>query len=413
MIQQFKSIQDIEIFFNQISFKKRDFPALSMIYKALELLNNPERSLKYIHVAGTNGKGSTCTYIAEIMSNHSLRVGLFISPHIHAINERISINNRLISNEDFIGIFNKLYNKLANNCSLIQFEWLTLIAFEYFSQQKVDIVVLETGIGGLFDSTNVIDEKEAVVVTNIDYDHVEMLGPTLIDIAKQKIGIVTENTKGLFVGAIHQQNILPIFKQVSGEKNVPMFQYGIDFNVKDFIKLSPDFAKYQFENIPLAIATAKFVLNNTFDTPLDLKLVEKIINNRILPLRFEKIIYLGKNLILDGAHNIAGINYLLDSLKGSVQQQKLEFLFCAMADKNYFEMIELLENFGGAVNIFDYRQIYERALDIETISNQPVIKTANEFNNFVAKSKSDTIIVVGSIYFVSYIREIVINGGQF
>ena len=207
---------------------------LQSIGRLMELLGNPQKNLKYIHVAGTNGKGSTSSYLAHCLQSAGYKVGLYTSPYLERFNERIQINDRDIPDDDLARITEMVRDK-AN--TMVQegmfhpttFEIVTAIAFVYYNLEKVDYVVLEVGLGGRFDSTNIIDTSLASVITTLDYDHVEILGDTLGKIAYQKAGIIKDN--GLVISYPQEDEALQVLKEVSDEMNAELFVAPIE-NVK-------------------------------------------------------------------------------------------------------------------------------------------------------------------------------------
>ena len=412
-MKKFTTIAEIEEYFATISYKKKDFPPFHMITKALELLGNPEKDLKYIHITGTNGKGSTSHYLSMFLSLHNVKTGLFTSPHIHNITERLKVNNQSIPEADFIEIFNRIFPIISPTCQLIQFEWLTVMAFVYFKDVKVDVVVLEVGIGGLFDSTNIIPSKLAAVITNVDFDHQNMLGSTLVDITKQKAGIITSSTDFIFTGKIAHPIVMKTIQQTADSLGKTYFLYGSDYCYdvqhstlhvygKRFV-IKANLPIYQYENVTLALAVAEKILTHTFKRPVSQEKIEDVISNMQLPIRFEQIRYKTKTLILDGAHNLPGVSKLIESLQAAFPMASYSFVFCAMGDKAYQEMIEKLETIG-TVTLYDYHQIYQRALEIEEHRTEEVLTSIEQLETYMADSKTDVIVFVGSIYFVSYIR---------
>ena len=164
--------------------------SLNRIQSVLEKLGNPQDSLRYIHVAGTNGKGSTCAMLESILRTAGYKVGLYTSPHIHKYTERIKINGEEISENEFVKLFDEI---TSLEIHLTEFEILTAMMFLYFKRNNVEIVVLETGMGGRFDATNVIKENLCAIITQIDLDHTDRLGKTKDDIAFEKAGIIKPN----------------------------------------------------------------------------------------------------------------------------------------------------------------------------------------------------------------------------
>lgn len=412
-MKKFTTIAEIEQYFATISYKKKDFPPFYMIKKALELLGNPEKDLKYIHITGTNGKGSTSHYLSMFLSLHRVKTGLFTSPHIHSITERLKVNNDSIPEADFIELFNRIFPIVSPTCQLIQFEWLTVMAFVYFKAVDVDVVVLEVGIGGLLDSTNIIPSKIAAVITNVDFDHQNMLGSTLIDITKQKAGIITNSTDFIFTGKIAYPIVLKTIQQTADTLGKACLSYGSDYYYEvhhatlhiyeKTFAIQANLPIYQYENITLALAVAEKILTHTFKLPILQEKIEDVVSNMQLPIRFEQIRYNDKTLIFDGAHNLPGVSKLIESLQAAFPLASYSFVFCAMSDKAYQEMIEKLATIG-TVTLYDYHQVYQRALEIEEQRTEQVLTSIEQVETYIVNSKTDIIIFVGSIYFVSYIR---------
>ena len=191
---------------------------LSRIEKVLKLFNNPQEDLKIIHIAGTNGKGSTCAMLCELLKNVGLNVGLYTSPHILSYCERIKINNIDIKKE----VLSKLIFKIEkvskeNNTHLTEFEILTVAAFLYFKQENVDVVILETGLGGRFDATNIVKKPILTIITSISIDHKDRLGDTIQQIAVEKAGIIKENVP-LVISKYNQG--FEVIKNIAAQKNV-------------------------------------------------------------------------------------------------------------------------------------------------------------------------------------------------
>ena len=197
---------------------------LKRVKSALELLGNPQRNCKFIHIAGTNGKGSTSKIINDVLIEHFKdkgKIGLFTSPHLFSYCERIKINNENIPEDKFGKLINKI-NAIAlqNNIDLTEFELIAVVAFYWFSLQKVDYAVIEVGLGGLYDATNVID-PQACAITTIDFDHTERLGRTINDIAYQKAGIIKENSKV----AVSKNNLgYEVIKNIATKKNAKLIE---------------------------------------------------------------------------------------------------------------------------------------------------------------------------------------------
>ena len=292
---------------------------------ACEILGHPERTFKSIHVAGTNGKGSTTNFIKNILLEAGYKVGIYTSPYVVSFNERIGINLNYISDEDVVYYANSLkqlwdqvYDEYQD--SITFFEILTLMSFLYFRDQKIDIAVVEVGLGGLLDATNVIDPLISLI-TNISYDHMKQLGNTLESIALNKLGIVKRNRP--LVTTEDNPNLRGLFEMTCKAKNAPLVMINPDDISEVKVGQTTEFmfkqtryklqltGLHQIKNASLAIMC--------IDTLVNLK--EIVVSERNIyqglfmtkwPGRFE---IFGGNIVIDGAHNIGGIESLISSLK--------------------------------------------------------------------------------------------------
>jgi len=411
----FTNLHDIEAFFATIPYKKKDFPPFEMLTKALKLLGNPQDNLQYIQVTGTNGKGSTSTYLSYFLHYSGLNVGLFTSPHLFMITERIKVNNHAIPVAAFITHFNRIYNIIGDTCKLIQFEWLYLIALDYFNSQNLDIVILEVGIGGKYDSTSTIPHKLAAVMTNIAHDHRTLLGNSLEAITEQKSAIITDQTKFAFIGNITDDNLLTMIDEQLTETQTPGYflfhDFWFDIEQCSFSILGTNITiknntlpPYQYENIALALAVATKVLSH-FNTHLNYETARRTIETLQMPIRFEVMTYNEQTYIFDGAHNIAGLNTMLEALAKHFPNNTYTFIYAAMADKEYQSMLDLLAH-NGKVVLFDFHAIYHRAFTPLEDDTFPIIKSEDELKQFMQTERENIFIYAGSIYFVSYIRNL-------
>ncbi len=325
-------------------------PGLHRMTGLLEKMGNPHKELKFVHVAGTNGKGSTCSMIASVLKEAGYKTGMFTSPYIHVFNERIQVNGKLISNEDLIEIveFVKVFVEEAEENPTV-FELITLIGMEYFRRQHCDIVVLEVGIGGLLDSTNVIDTKEAAVITSIGFDHTGMLGNTIQDIAEQKAGIIKENTDVIFWGKdveslevvknackkTHSKLYCPEYDKLVSKKfdlTGQMFDYKDYKNIK--IPLS---GLYQIENAAIAITALEVLAKKGYG--ITKEHIMAGLSKAAWIGRFQ-IIHTEPVIIVDGSHNPPGIKATAESIKIHFPEQKITFIIGVMADKELDKMVE-------------------------------------------------------------------------
>ena len=311
---------------------------LERISAILELLGNPQDSLKCFHIAGTNGKGSVCAILAAVLKEYGLTVGLYISPHIFDYTERIKINGQDISKDDFAGYVTEICSLAdKNNIHLTEFEILTATAFKYFADKKVDVVVLETGLGGRFDATNVIKKNLCAIITHIDLDHTERLGSTKDKIAFEKAGIIKENCP------VVTSEGYEAIKDAADEKN-SLLLFTAPFADTTNLSLK---GIYQQENLALALAALKLVYPEIPQSVVDegLKKVQH-------PCRFQ--VLEDENLIIDGAHNPNGIAGLRESLDFYYPDKFRRFVFGCLKNKDYKKMIEILFQKGDEIYFYHF-----------------------------------------------------------
>lgn len=309
---------------------------LERVQEILKLLGNPEKNLKFIHVAGTNGKGSVCAILSSILAQSGLKTGLFTSPHVFEYTERIKINNTEIDKETFA---NELINVVdlaeRNSIHLTEFEILTVLAFIIFAQNNVEIVVLETGLGGRLDATNVIEKNICSIITHIALDHTERLGDTIEKIAFEKAGIIKNNCPVIMGSKNLGANVI---KQVANDKNAPTYfadDKAIDENLSDALSLK---GSYQKENLALALKAIEVLKTAGFK--ITEKDVLKGLSNVTHHCRFE---YLkDQNILIDGAHNPNGIIALRESLDKNFANKKIKFIFGCLRNKDYKVMMKNL-----------------------------------------------------------------------
>ena len=413
----FNNIKDAtDYIFNTKRFTKRQ--NLNDMYDALNLMNNPQNDYKIIHIGGTNGKGSVSKTLSKILEYKSQKVGLYVSPFVVKVNERIQINSEYISDEDlleginFIYDFNIEFSKTHENLGF--FEQMTLIAFRYFSLKKCDIVVLEVGLGGRLDATNVC-KPIISAVTNIQKDHTEQLGKTYKKILKEKLGIMKDNIP--FITSIKKPELIPIIKEYSIKHNSPLYFVR---NVRN-IKLSVDGTSFTYKgnkyrtkligihqayNASLVLEIIN-VLNEKYYYSITKEDVNKGFNEVMWPGRFE---IFDNHIILDGAHNKEGIIALKDTIQ-SFTDKKITICFTAMKDKDSKHMIEALDSIASRIYFteIDYKRS-DNAYALYELSNNKnkyYEKDYHKLFNEVINDKSNEFIVFcGSLYFISRIRSL-------
>lgn len=307
---------------------------LERVQQVLDLIDNPQKKLDFIHVAGTNGKGSVCAMLSAILNNNGLKIGLFTSPHVFEYTERIKINDIEIKKETFAQEVIKIVDLAdKNHIHLTEFEIITVVAFQYFAQNKVDIVILETGLGGRLDATNVIEKNICSIITNIDFDHIERLGNTLEKIAYEKAGIIKKNcpvviNKNNAGFETIKKTATENFSKIWAVEEVP------DFPIENPALKGP----YQKENLALVLKTIELLNEDGYNVTSEA--IKKGLENAKHPCRFEFLEQ--QNILIDGAHNPNGAKVLRESLDYYYPNQKFKFIFGCLKNKDYPSMMETL-----------------------------------------------------------------------
>lgn len=320
-------------------------PGLERISSLLDSLGHPECDMKYIHIGGTNGKGSTSSMLAEILEAEGYKVGLYTSPYVRHFNERMRISGVEISDEELIEI-TELVRPLADKMSdkPTEFELITAIAFEYFHREKCDVVVLEVGMGGRLDSTNVIGSPLLSIITGISLDHVAFLGDTVEKIAFEKAGIIKENSPVLFGG--EDFSALSVIKRVAEEKKSPLYTVdysalsvkksdlsGTEFSYRDWKNMKISLlGSYQPRNAATVLSAVDIL--RTSGLSISESAVREGLEAASWPARFE-IISDSPTVVFDGAHNAEGIAAATKSIKCYFGDKKVVVFTGVLADKDY------------------------------------------------------------------------------
>ena len=328
--------------------------SLERLYQLLERLNNPQKDLSFIHITGTNGKGSTASFFQSILREAGLNVGLFTSPHLEVVNERIRLNNEYIADADFIRIVNEIEPIILEleeelNEKFYAFELLTTVAFLYFQEKKPDVVILEAGIGGRLDSTNVIETPDVAVITSIGIDHVKILGNSREAIMKEKVQILKKDGH-LVIGPVEpplKEIAFDWAKKVDGHltfvetdkievitstKNQQEFNYKTWHNVQlSFLGL------YQIENASVVLEACEILKEKGY--PLSDEIIYRGLKKATWSGRFEKVVETPL-FYIDGAHNMASVNRLVETLEELFPNEKFHFVIGMMRDKDYEAMLE-------------------------------------------------------------------------
>lgn len=437
LARQFKTIkQGLEYLFNRTDYEKQTRLrynvttfSLERMEKLLSLLGNPHKKLATVHIAGTKGKGSTATMLARMLEANSYSVGLYTSPHVVDLHERIAINGKDISDSELLGLINRIYapvEKMAKDDTPTFFELFTAMAFMYFADKKVDIAVIETGLGGRLDSTNVI-EPAVVGITSISIDHQNLLGNTIDSIAREKAGVIK---KGIPVVSVPQDPAaMKELKKAATAVKAPFMVTGkdIDFSYRfessrehgphTRICLTTPTSKFEHLKVPLpgehqaincglAIAMLDTLKAGGYKID-DSKAIEGLKDIR-MPGRME-IINQDPRILIDAAHNAASIKALIGAVGQHIPYDSMIVIFGCGQDKDVRGMLEQLQ-YGADKLIFTRsnspKAMYPQDLaDMYTEICGKMCQTTMSLNEALkiassAISKEDLICITGSFYLV-------------
>ena len=392
---------------------------LKRVKLVLALLDNPQKYLKFIHIAGTNGKGSTSKIINQILIEHfknkgenSKKVGLFTSPHLFSYQERIKIDNVDIPEY----ILNRLTSDIdnfakKNNIELSEFELIFVVAIYYFYIKKVDYVVLEVGLGGKYDATNVVSPI-IEAITTIDFDHTERLGDTISKIALQKAGIIKKDSK---VVVLKNNLGFDVIKKVSENENAALIL--ADDDIKIEFKNNKNYAtiknkKYEFnllgshqkENLALALGVVQNI-----DISIDEVDIKQALKN--VSWKFRLDFDNKKNILIDGAHNPSGAKVLRKFLDENFKNIKKKFYFGCLKNKDYKKMVQILLKEADGDELYFSEFSHNGSLKfeefIEDLKNNNIsiqnIKKAPSKEEFLKQNKTGLKIFCGSLYMLGEI----------
>lgn len=402
-------------------------PGLKRMEWMFERLNHPERRLKTIHVGGTNGKGSTVTYMRSILQAAGYKIGTFTSPYFEQFNERISVNGEAIADNELIELTNNI-KPLALELEQTElggpteFEVITAMAIYYFAKHNpVDLVIFEVGLGGRFDSTNVIFPLLSII-TNIGLDHTAILGDTYEQIAFEKAGII-KNSVPIITGA-KQPEVLQVIEKVAKEKKARLYRLTQEFMITDHSSLQQGEAfsfkslfasltnlelsmigAHQIENASLALMAIE-LLTKYYSFLIEEQHIRVGLRQAYWPGRFE-VLAEDPYVIIDGAHNEEGIMSLVQELKSRFHHKKIKTVFAALSDKKLDHMIEKLEHVSDQITFVSFD--FPRAAKAEELYN--ISKSAHKqlSDNWLELLKQEmlnlkndeVLLITGSLYFLS------------
>ena len=392
-------------------------PGLERMAWMLEELGNPQDNLKAVHIVGTNGKGSTVNALQTIFSQAGYEVGTFTSPYIIDFKERISINGQMISDENLLGLVERVkpvverLPKETEHENATEFEIITVLMFLYFGQvHPVDIAFIEAGMGGLHDSTNLFSPL-VVICPSIGLDHQAVLGNTHAEIATEKAGVLKNGAS--FIYATDRTDVRDVFKQKANEEGSKTYELGKDFTAEgsshsfDFI-----YKEQRLEGIALAMAGQHQVANASLAIMASLllqkdypKVTPELIKDALAHASWlGRTEFLMPNLMIDGAHNNESVKVLIDLLRSEYADKDIELLFAAIDTKPIDSMFAQLESVGdltvtsfeypNSVKLDKYPVTYKQVSDFQTWIEEHV--TANDDKLYV---------ITGSLYFISQVRK--------
>jgi len=387
---------------------------LSKTENLLKKLDTPQKHLKFIHIAGTNGKGSVATYLSSILKNAGYRVGVYTSPHLVSFTERMRINGENISKRDVVHYTKLIRNVMDKREPPTFFEAVTAMAIKYFADEKVDIVILETGMGGRLDATNIV-HPILTIITNVSLEHQVFLGDTIESITKEKAGIIKDKIP--LVTGINQEEAIQIIEDICKKKDVYIYRIEKDFSciqengVYHYNGINHHYnglksglnGIYQKNNLALALASIE-ILNNIGLCIKD----EHVINGvkqAFWPGRMH-IVSKSPIILLDGAHNIAAMHGLKESIK-EMEYNKLILVIGIMEDKDTKEILDIIvpmtdftiytrPKYYRAMDPFKLKEQYKKVHKYEIINNlERAIARAKQ-----RASENDMILITGSLFTV-------------
>ena len=403
-------------------------PSLDRILMAMDLMGQPQNNFKTIHIAGTNGKTSTSRMIERLLRSLDLKTGLFISPHLIHPRERIEINGQIISEIRFQEIFDEvnpyieIIDQKFQDSPMTFFEVLTAMGFLAFSDEPIDVLSLEVGMGGRWDSTNVVT-PEVSVITSIGLDHQEFLGSSIKEIAYEKAGIIKENIPVVISTQVKDAN--QVLNEVAANKNSPILRESIEFDVLERTVgiggqqlniatplgtyqdlFLPLYGKFQASNAACALTAVETFLGKK----LEAELVQEAFAEFKSPARLQ-IVKRNPTVLIDAAHNISGVQNTLEAILETFKFENKILIIGFMKDKDIDEMLNLLKGFAQDV-------VVTEANTVRAISSKDLLNKVNSIANFskeifeqknsknaldlaveIAKRKSGSsgVIVLGSI----------------
>lgn len=401
-------------------YKTTKNPTLKAMEYFMDGLGHPEKKVKIIHIAGTNGKGSVTEMLTNILVKNGYKVGKYMSPHLLEYNERISVNQKNITDTEMEAIIEKLidkiekYNKISKE-KVTLFELLTTMALYYFAEQKCDFAIIETGLGGLYDSTNIVNSMVSII-TSIGYDHMQILGNTLEEIAFQKAGIIKKDANTIIMEQIpsvqkviadtckKKNNNLKVIKRDEirnkrYKKDIQLFDYKEEKDIKVNLK-----GEKQFENAAVCIETINIIRDYGYKISEDA--IREGLSTVVHKARFETLQESPK-IIYDGAHNEEAISNLINTINQYYKEDEKIYVISILKTKDYKEVLKRLLKDEESTFILTSGNDEERYVASEELykvargitKNDKIYKRSLEDAIIYAKKQRDKVtFIVGSFY---------------
>lgn len=390
-------------------------PGLSRMETMLEKLDYPEESLRVIHIAGTNGKGSTLTYIKQSLIDQGYTVGSFVSPSMGDLQDHMFIQHDPIPDDSFIRIVNSLKPIVEDmdqdENGPTEFELLVMIAILYFAK-KTDFALFEAGMGGKEDSTNVLTPILSII-TNVGYDHMRFLGERIEEISAQKAGIIKKGVP--IITGVSDQAALKVIQDVADNQQAPLDILGEGFHLVDDKTYKSEWREidgisfgmkgaHQSNNGALAIRALE-----RLQKTLDEDELKRSLSLATLPGRFEQV-YEWPTVIVDGAHNMEGIQACIEAANASYPDRKKHMLFAAFQDKPFTSMMEFANEHVDSYTLTSFD--HPRAATLEQMKEQPYEVTVDWktfIQTFIEGEKEDILFVTGSLNFITQVRKFIVH----
>ena len=428
----------LEYLHERLSFKSIRL-GLERIRELLRRMDNPQQSYHVVHVGGTNGKGSVCSFLSFLLREHDLRVGTYISPHLWTLKERFTVNGEQVHEnliaevlEDMISHIEDM-GEVGSDTRPSFFEVTTAMAFEIFKRMKVKIAVVEVGLGGRLDATNVVI-PDVSIITNVSYDHMNVLGSTLEKIAREKAGIIKDG-KPLVTTEV-KPHVLKVLENKVREKNSSIYRLRKDFRFKKIsVKLNENVFAYegkklqmngailsmngvnQFVNASAALAALE-ILSDTNILTLKNDAILRGLREARWPGRFEIIYHKDNMVILDGAHNPSGAQILKTNLEHYFPGKELTMVFGVVENKDYKRILSFLAAHTSHIIITrpkvyratNYREVCEYARHLFEERCECLEDPFDAFERALDVRDVEPILVCGSLYLVGNIRHYILTG---